>query len=141
MGLRQDPNRRLSAAPSVRFAATQRHRTRKHSNDKRTLVTHTLDDGRSSWAGDDALRHRLGSDCQRRARREDLGRQYQLGRGDGYDASMPAAPPRPAPTRFGRQRYRTIVVARRSAEDLAPFRALENAAHDATQGHSGRSTE
>ena len=75
------------------------------------------------------------------AQREDLGRQYQLGRGDGYDASMPAAPPRPAPTRFGRQRYQTVIVARRSAEDLAPFRALENAAHDATQGHSGRSTE
>ena len=51
MGLRQDPNRRLSAAPSVRFAAARRHRTRKHSNDKRTLVTHTLDDGRSSQAG------------------------------------------------------------------------------------------
>ena len=51
---------------------------------------------------------------------------------------MLLAPPRPAPTRFGRQRYRTVIVARRSAEDLAPFRALENAAHDATQGHSGR---
>ena len=54
---------------------------------------------------------------------------------------MPAAPPRPAPTRFGRQRYRTAIVARPSAEDLAPFRAPENAAHDVTQGHSGRSAE
>ena len=51
MGLRQVPNRRLSAAPSVRFAATQRHRTRKHSNDKRAPVIHILDDGRSSGAG------------------------------------------------------------------------------------------
>ena len=141
MGLRQNSNPRVSPAATARFGRTWRHEGQEHSNDKRTLVTHSLDDGRSSCAGDDALRHRLGSDCQRRARREDLGRQYQLGRGDGYDASMPAAPPRPAPTRFGRQRYRTIVVARHSAEDLAPFRALENAAHDATQGHSGRSTE
>ena len=41
----------LSAALSVRFAATQRDRTRKHSNNKRTLVTLTLYDGRSSQAG------------------------------------------------------------------------------------------
>ena len=54
---------------------------------------------------------------------------------------MLPAPPRPAPTRFGRQRYRTVIVARRSAEDLALFRALENAAHDATQEHSGRLAE
>ena len=138
MGLRQDPNRRLSAAPSVRFAAARRHRTRKHSNDKRTLVTHTLDDGRSSWAEGDALRPRFENDCPGRARHEDLDHQLPLGRADGYDASMPAAPSRPAPPRFGRQRYRTAIVARRSAEDLAPSRALENAAHDATQGHSGR---
>ena len=87
------------------------------------------------------LRHRMGSDCPRRARREDLDHQFPLGRGGGYDASMSVAPPRPAPTRFGRQRYRTVIVARRSAEDPAPFRVLENAAHDATQGHSGRSAE
>ena len=33
--------------------------------------------------------------------------------------------PRPLSTRFGRQRYRTGLIVRRSAEDLAPFRALE----------------
>ena len=32
--------------------------------------------------------------------------------------------PRPLSTRFGRQRYRAGFIARRSAEDLAPFRAL-----------------
>ena len=33
--------------------------------------------------------------------------------------------PRPLSTRFGRQRYRAGFIVRRSAEDLAPFRALE----------------
>ena len=32
---------------------------------------------------------------------------------------------RPLPTRFGRQRFRTGFVARRSAEDLESFRLLE----------------
>ena len=54
---------------------------------------------------------------------------------------MPAALPGPAPTRFGRQRNQTDIVARRSAENLAPFRTLEYALHDATQGQSGRSAE
>ena len=67
MGLRQDPNRRLSAAPSVRFAATRRHRTRKHSNDKRALVTHILDDGRSSQArGEAGVRPRRDFYCSMR---------------------------------------------------------------------------
>ena len=55
---------------------------------------------------------------------------------------MPAALPGQAPTQFGRQRNRTDdIIARRSAEDLAPFRSLEYALHDATQGHSGQSAE
>ena len=42
------------------------------------------------------------------------------------------AEPRPGPlsTRFGRQRYRAGFIARRSAEDLAPFRALERAVRE-----------
>ena len=40
---------------------------------------------------------------------------------------------RPVPTQFGRRRTRTGFVARRSAEDLAPFRALENAVRDAAR--------
>ena len=40
---------------------------------------------------------------------------------------------RPVPTRFGRRRTRTGFVARRSAEDLAPFRALENAVRGAAR--------
>ena len=54
---------------------------------------------------------------------------------------MPAALLGPAPIRFGRQRYRTDIVVRRSAEDLAPFPALENAAREAVQERSGRSAE
>ena len=44
--------------------------------------------------------------------------------------------PRPSPlsTRFGRQRYRAGFIARRSAEDLAPFRALERVVRDAALG-------
>ena len=79
-------------------------KSQEHPNDKRSLVTHTLDDGRSSWAKGDAPRPRFENGCLGRARREDLDRQFPLGRGGGYDASMPAASPRPAPTRFGRQR-------------------------------------
>ena len=48
---------------------------------------------------------------------------------------------RPVPTRFGRRRTRTGFVARRSAEDLAPFRALENAVRDAAQEPSRGPTE
>ena len=102
-----------------------------------TLVIHSLDDGRSSQAGASAFDavSKSNVDCTRgRGPRS----PFCALQGGGCDASMPAAPPGPAPTRFGRQRYRTGIVARRSAEDLAPFRALENAAHDATQGHSGR---
>ena len=110
--------------------------------DKRTLVTHALHDGRSSWAEGDALRPRFENDYLGRARREDLDHHFPLGRGDGYDAPMPAALPGQAPTQFGRQRNRTDdIIARRSAEDLAPFRSLEYALHDATQGHSGQSAE
>ena len=42
--------------------------------------------------------------------------------------------PRPLSTRFGRQRYRAGFIARRSAEDLAPFRALERAVRDTALG-------
>ena len=55
MGLQQDANRRLLAASRAWFAVTRRHQTRNHTNDKRTLVTHTLDDGRASRAGSTAL--------------------------------------------------------------------------------------
>ena len=48
---------------------------------------------------------------------------------------------RPVPTRFGRRRTRTGFIARRSAEDLAPFRALENAVRDAAQEPSRGSAE
>ena len=81
MGLRQDPNRRLSAAPSVRFAATRRHRTRKHSNDKRTLVIHILDDGRSSQGEGTDLRRRFGNDHPGRARYEDLDHHFPSSEG------------------------------------------------------------
>ena len=39
-------------------------KNQEHSNDKRSLVTHTLDDGRSSGAGKDALRRRLEIECR-----------------------------------------------------------------------------
>ena len=90
---------------------------------------------RSSEPGiDDLPRTRSGVD--REARAADAAELL-----DAVIARVPPRLPIAAPTRFGRQRYQTVIVARRSAEDLAPFRALENAAHDATQGHSGRSTE
>ena len=41
---------------------------------------------------------------------------------------------RPLPVEIGRYRYRTGFVARRAAEDLAPFRALEQAVRDTALG-------
>ena len=41
---------------------------------------------------------------------------------------------RPLPVDIGRYRYRTGFVARRAAEDLAPFRALEQAVRDTALG-------
>ena len=41
---------------------------------------------------------------------------------------------RPLPVDIGRYRYRTGFVARRAAEDLAPFRALEQAVRDIALG-------
>ena len=41
---------------------------------------------------------------------------------------------RPLPVEIGRYRYRTGFVARRAAEDLAPFRALEQAVRDIALG-------
>ena len=42
---------------------------------------------------------------------------------------------RPQPVRFGRFRYRTGFVARRSTEDLAPFRKLEAIVRETALGH------
>ena len=50
---------------------------------------------------------------------------------------LPGAPLRALPLEFGRRRYRTGFLARRSAEDLEPFRALEQAVRDAAPGRSG----
>ena len=44
---------------------------------------------------------------------------------------------RPLPVEIGRYRYRTGFVARRAAEDLAPFRALEQAVRDIALGRDG----
>ena len=41
---------------------------------------------------------------------------------------------RPLPVEIGRYRYRTGFVARRAAEDLAPFRALEQAVREIALG-------
>ena len=46
--------------------------------------------------------------------------------------------PRPLSTRFGRQHYRAGFIARRSAEDLAPFRALERAVRETALGRSAQ---
>ena len=51
MGLRQDANPRVSLAAADLSMRNSRHRSWDHSNDKRTLVIHSLDDGRSSWVG------------------------------------------------------------------------------------------
>ena len=45
---------------------------------------------------------------------------------------------RPLPVRFGRHRYRTGFIARRSAEDLAAFRLFQQAVRDAALEKSGR---
>ena len=50
---------------------------------------------------------------------------------------LPGTPFRPLPVTFGRRRYRTGFVARRSAEDLEPFRVLEQAVRDAALGREG----
>ena len=50
---------------------------------------------------------------------------------------LPGTPLRALPLEFGRRRYRTGVVARRSAEDTEPFRMLEQAVRDAALGRSG----
>ena len=44
---------------------------------------------------------------------------------------------RPLPVDIGRYRYRSGFVARRSAEDLPPFRALEQAVRDTALGRDG----
>ncbi len=54
---------------------------------------------------------------------------------------LPGAPLKALPLTFGRQRYRTGFVARRSAEDLAPFRQLEAAVRDAAPEHGARTSE
>ena len=51
---------------------------------------------------------------------------------------LPGMPLQALPLAFGRRRYRTGVVARRSAEDTEPFRMLEAAVHEAA---IGRTTE
>ena len=51
---------------------------------------------------------------------------------------LPGGLVRPLPVDIGRYRYRSGFVARRSAEDLAPFRALEQAVRDAALGRDGR---
>ena len=43
---------------------------------------------------------------------------------------------RPLPVDFGRYRYCTGFVARRAAEDLPPFRALEQAVRDTALGRN-----
>ena len=48
-------------------------------------------------------------------------------------ARLPALGIAPLPTAFGRRRYRSGLVARRSAEDLAPMRAFEAMVRDAAR--------
>ena len=50
---------------------------------------------------------------------------------------LPGTPLRALPLTFDRRRYRAGFVARRSAEDMEPFRALETAVRDAALGRSG----
>ncbi|MDE0150095.1 MAG: LysR family transcriptional regulator [Rhodospirillaceae bacterium] len=50
---------------------------------------------------------------------------------------LPGTPLRALPLAFGRRRYPTGLIARRSAEDLEPFRMLEAALRDAMPGRSG----
>ncbi len=49
---------------------------------------------------------------------------------------LSGAPFRELPLAFGRRRYRTGFIARRAAEDLPPFRMLEEAVRDAALGRS-----
>ena len=51
---------------------------------------------------------------------------------------LPGAPLKALPLTFGRQHYRSGLVARRSAEDLAAFRHLETAVRDAALHPVGR---
>ena len=51
---------------------------------------------------------------------------------------LPGGLVRPLPVEFGRYRYRSGFVARRSAEDLPPFRALEQAVRDTALGRDAR---
>ena len=51
---------------------------------------------------------------------------------------LPGPPLKALPLTFGRQRYRTGFIARRSAEDLAAFRRLQTAVHDAARHSRGR---
>ena len=51
---------------------------------------------------------------------------------------LPGGLVRPLPVDIGRYRYRTGFVARRSAEDLPPFRALEEAVRDTALGRDGQ---
>ena len=50
MGFQQDANPCVSLAAADLSTRTGRHRSWDHSNDRRTLVIHSLDDGRSSQA-------------------------------------------------------------------------------------------
>ena len=75
--------RRVSGLPPPR-----RHRTRKHSNDKRTLVTHTLDDGRSSQAGAPAFAIALKTRVDSTLRRGPQSTFYAAG-GCGYSSGFP----------------------------------------------------
>ena len=50
---------------------------------------------------------------------------------------LPGGLVRPLPVRIGCFRYRSGLVARRAAEDLPPFRALEQAVRDAALGREG----
>ena len=54
---------------------------------------------------------------------------------------LPGTPLRALPLAFGRRRYRTGFIARRSAEDLEPFRMLEQSVRDAAFGRDGRPAE
>ena len=88
------------------------------------------------------LRRRLENDCRARALvAEAVITISRSAKGGGYVAPMLVAPAGPVPTLVGRQRCRTGIVARRSAEDLPPFRPLENAVYEAAQERSGRLAE
>ena len=51
---------------------------------------------------------------------------------------LPGGLVRPLAVDIGRHRYRTGFVARRAAEDLAPFRVLEQAVRDTALGWIGQ---